>query len=468
MNFMKKFLLLAVMLYTIAATQAQPKVSGKIPDSPYEKIFLYEHKGYKVNKISTAILDPEGKFYFTIPLEIPIHKGFYRIAFNDSVYSDFVLSPDDKSIVLQTSFYRMQEGLKIKNRENEAMAKIMDFQSDYADRIAELKEKYVRVMPTDSMRDEKRRAIMEEYAMLQALQNDLLRKFISENAGTFVSYLAGMEIVPLLAERPDLKDKYRDENEFLRDHFFDNIDFSAPQLMYGASIFDKFMLYMQQYVPKNLPAFQAALDSIIAKTSVNSSLHSATIKFFMEIFELRGPEEMFLYVVDKYSDACSMDEEYKDVKENRETILNLMSGKPAPFVTMPDTSGALVRLDSIIARNKATLVMFWASWCDHCREEVPTIVQLYRKYWVKGLEIYAVCLDTKKEDMMQFIRDNRFNCIQVCDFKQWKSDAALKYYIKRTPQYYLIGKDGLIVGKNMSMHVLEERIMHLLGIDHQH
>src|SRR5438132_4635455 len=54
-----------------------------------------------------------------------------------------------------------------------------------------------------------------------------------------------------------------------------------------------------------------------------------------------------------------------------------------PAFVLPDVNGDTVALARFAG--KVTLVNFWASWCDPCREEFPHMAQLYREPGRKGL-----------------------------------------------------------------------------------
>lgn len=46
---------------------------------------------------------------------------------------------------------------------------------------------------------------------------------------------------------------------------------------------------------------------------------------------------------------------------------------------------------------KPLLVTFWATWCEPCRDEFPTLVQLAEEYEPKGLAIFGVNLDSNAD-----------------------------------------------------------------------
>jgi len=51
-----------------------------------------------------------------------------------------------------------------------------------------------------------------------------------------------------------------------------------------------------------------------------------------------------------------------------------------------------------------TLVNFWASWCDPCREEFPHMAGLYREFDRKDVAIVAISDDVDAAKMRAFVR----------------------------------------------------------------
>src|SRR6266566_3023559 len=76
-----------------------------------------------------------------------------------------------------------------------------------------------------------------------------------------------------------------------------------------------------------------------------------------------------------------------------------------PALALPDLAGDTVRLAGF--RGKVTLVNFWASWCDPCREEFPHMAELYREFDRKDFEIAGVSDDVDKGKMLAFVHRYR-------------------------------------------------------------
>ena len=70
-------------------------------------------------------------------------------------------------------------------------------------------------------------------------------------------------------------------------------------------------------------------------------------------------------------------------------------GQIAPNFTITTPEGESISLYDI--KGKVKLIDFWASWCGPCRGENPHVVEIYKEYHPKGLEIFGVSLDNNKE-----------------------------------------------------------------------
>jgi peroxiredoxin len=71
---------------------------------------------------------------------------------------------------------------------------------------------------------------------------------------------------------------------------------------------------------------------------------------------------------------------------------------PAPQFTLPSKAGS----DVSLAQYKGQVVMinFWASWCGPCRQEMPLLENIYKKYNKLGFTLIGVNVepDSKAAD----------------------------------------------------------------------
>jgi thiol-disulfide isomerase/thioredoxin len=78
----------------------------------------------------------------------------------------------------------------------------------------------------------------------------------------------------------------------------------------------------------------------------------------------------------------------------------------SPPFTLPNLAGDTVRLQDF--SGKVTLVNFWASWCEPCREEFPLMAGLYRQFAPGGdFAIAAISDDISDTKMREFVREFR-------------------------------------------------------------
>jgi thiol-disulfide isomerase/thioredoxin len=71
-------------------------------------------------------------------------------------------------------------------------------------------------------------------------------------------------------------------------------------------------------------------------------------------------------------------------------------GKPSPEIIARDLGGKPVKLSDYKGRN--VLVVFWATWCPPCKEEIPGLIRLRRTVPEDKLAIIAVSTDRMSDD----------------------------------------------------------------------
>jgi len=122
----------------------------------------------------------------------------------------------------------------------------------------------------------------------------------------------------------------------------------------------------------------------------------------------------------------------------------------APAFALPDLRGDTVRLRSF--RGKVTLVNFWASWCDPCREEFPHMAELYREFDRQDFEIVAISDDVDAGKMRAFVGQFR------PPFPILVGDGRMKqtYHYRGLPYSVLLDRRGRVVERLFGFGGAEE------------
>jgi thiol-disulfide isomerase/thioredoxin len=79
-----------------------------------------------------------------------------------------------------------------------------------------------------------------------------------------------------------------------------------------------------------------------------------------------------------------------------------------PPVTLTNLDGAKVPLGSY--KGKVVVVNFWATWCDPCFAEMPTLIELQQKFADKNFVMLGVAMDDDGKKVVEpFVQSKRFN-----------------------------------------------------------
>ena len=113
-------------------------------------------------------------------------------------------------------------------------------------------------------------------------------------------------------------------------------------------------------------------------------------------------------------------------------------------------------------KGKVKLIDFWASWCGPCRGENPHVVEIYKEYHPKGLEIFGVSLDNNKEAWVKAIADDGLVWKHGSDLKGWQSAPAKLYSVTGIPHTILLDENNKIIAKNLRGDELKQKIAELL------
>jgi len=142
--------------------------------------------------------------------------------------------------------------------------------------------------------------------------------------------------------------------------------------------------------------------------------------------------------------------------------LSLFKKESAPAVSFRTLNGEQIAMESL--RGKVVLVNFWATSCATCVQEMPEMIETYKKYSDRGLEFIAVAMSYDPPNYVLNYSESRqlpFKVALDTDGQAAKSFGD----VKLTPTTFVIGKDGAILKRYVgipefaSMHQLLDKAL---------
>jgi len=252
--------------------------------------------------------------------------------------------------------------------------------------------------------------------------------------------------------------KLNEQKDFFRRHWFDGIDWMDNTLMTSDVLTSKITSYLGLYSNPNIgkaelsQGFMIAVDHILPLARQNPAVYNFALKYLIRGFERFGFEDVILHIATNYTptEQCE-NEQQSETLARLEKYKLLTVGKQAPDIRMQDTEGRECILSVIKSRK---LLVFWATWCPHCQQLLPQIIDWSKQTENSGVRVIPISLDQDSGALKKAISDLGIPWPVLCDYKKWSSRAAVDYNIYATPTMILLDKENKILAKPMNLSEL--------------
>ena len=121
---------------------------------------------------------------------------------------------------------------------------------------------------------------------------------------------------------------------------------------------------------------------------------------------------------------------------------NIGIGKPAQDFTVTLMDGTSFTLSK--QKGKVILIDFWATWCHPCRKGLPHLKEFYAEYKTKGFEIIGISLDSRAQDLTNFLKTSPLPWKLLFTNNGWFDPTARQYNVNLIPSYWLIDRTGTL------------------------
>jgi thiol-disulfide isomerase/thioredoxin len=151
------------------------------------------------------------------------------------------------------------------------------------------------------------------------------------------------------------------------------------------------------------------------------------------------------------------------IDDDDDSVIRFASNpQPAPPFLLQDLDGNVV--STAQWQGKVVLLNFWATWCPPCRQEIPILVDLAKKYKDNLLIVGVSVDDGSPDDVREFAKAFHMNYPVV----MWSHELVSEYGgVPALPTTFLINKDGRVVQKHEGLYppeVYNTEVRALMGL----
>lgn len=445
-------------------TDSKFNIQASAPFAKGSTVYLARYWKSNPYSIDSTTVSPEGKFSFS--KAEPLEPGQYLL----------LIKPDQK---IELLIDKQQSDIKIDLNENLINSTISgnddtklywNYIKEYTPYASQIQKLY-NILENEKSSDQERAEAKKQYAQLLDKIDQLLNKHIKAQKGTwFASFIkAAYEINPPHLF-PEEQQQQIENGQYLRKHFFDNIDFEDKRL-WNTEFFSRQMDYfLYNIVSQHPDSIAQATSELVAKSQNNNE---AFEQMFSNLFNsaatspMMGMENVWArlaedYIFDKdisWIDSTlhsSLLAEYALIEQNR-------LGMIAQDLLLRTIDGDSIHTSEVEA--DFTLLYFYSTTCSHCDHEMEELRKnFFPKYTDRGLKVITVNTGTDIEAWKKFMTKHEMEgegWYNLFD-PSFSSQYWLKFDVSATPSLYFLDKDKRILAKKIDLTNLELYLSRIL------
>ena len=453
--FTKTHIIIALVIFS-ANAYSQNTIKGTFPNLANQQVKLEGFNGFQTYPIDSARTNSDGKFILKYSGD---DYGMGYLVSTDKKPFIVVLSAEDIELKGETLSYPTTIQV-IKSKENKLFGQ---YASEHPRREQALSaweylEKIYKNDPLFSVQEVPKQAIANEKQRIKAEDSLFLASLVPE---TYVSwYLPVRKQVSSVSTIA----QYRTEEIPAAIALFRSLDYTDKRLHKSGFLQDviECHFWLIENSGRSLDSvyieMKISIDRMIEKLFSDEQKLNEITEYLFKYLEKRSLFEASEYLAIKLlnEQSCTIN---NDFAAQLESYRAMKKGNIAPDFEFRDDCFAPgyapgkspQKLSDL--RSKYVMVVFGASWCPHCPEELSRIVRLYEKWNSSGVEIVFVSLDEEREVFRSF--SGVFPFISVCDYKKWGSPIVKAYNVFATPTFYLLNDKQEILLKPNSVQQID-------------
>lgn len=411
----------------------------------------------------TAIIN-KGKFVFEGPNAL--EPGVYLLVIPpDNKFIHVLVPADEQQFSLNVDVDNIVRSAKFKGSDENNLyydyLKQLDTWRPRADTLRKL-------IKTDSLHkagyEKELNGIDED---VKKLQDNIIAK--NPKSMTAMLIVGNQDIdIPKFADLPE-DEKKQKQYEYYRAHYFDHFDLNDPRAMRSGIIHNKIDFFIQKLTYPQPDSQSVAIDYLLKMMDKNPEAFQYYLVYFLNDAaksKRMGMDATYVHLVDNYystGKATWADEDQvKKLKTQADNIRPTLIGKIAPDLTLTKENGQQVSIHGI--KSPYLVLFFWDPECGHCKKSTPFVVDFYKEYKDKGVELLAICTKTGDDisECWKTVKERGMDIFVNTADQYLRSRYKTIYDVKTTPQIFILDKDKKILIKKIAGEDLKSVMDELL------
>ncbi len=402
-------------------------------------LFAYKN-GNEFSLISDTIINKKISFNIVDSIE----PGMFTLKFNGNLpLNDIRIVYDGKNQIVKINAKPELNSIVVKGGgETEKYYAARNITDSITQRIVNLRRLIVSYNPDDDFAVEINAFIEKEIKTLANTYDDINTKY---KGSLFLTYFnAGRSYVPAMWQSEDVV-----RADALK-HFFDFFNPTDVLLMRSpvliAKIEDFLNLSSSSTNKSREENLKNAVDIYMQKISQSDEAVNVSANIMRKWLNKYGFEAIMEYIDIQYlANQCDAGFDF-NLQERLEAYRRLAPGKDAPEIAWLGSDNSIFMLSQLNAKKK--IVVFWASWCPHCKVMLPQIYD-YLKNKIE-IKVIAVALDKEElpwADLMKMFQG--WHHLRAVE--EWNNETVKLYAVSATPAIFIITENNKIQKKVSNM-----------------
>ena len=131
----------------------------------------------------------------------------------------------------------------------------------------------------------------------------------------------------------------------------------------------------------------------------------------------------------------------------------------APPFAVTTLDGKHISLDDL--QGKVVLIDFWATWCAPCREALPHVKEIAKKFDGQPLMVLSVSVDSDEQKWKEFVAQNEMTWPQYFD-RGFAGPVAKSFGVQAIPHTFTIDADGILQDEHIGAAAIEGMLKKLI------